>query len=272
MCNGPKDNRFVSLGAPRRVWAISAIHGEMQRLYALHDAIILRLRPGDRIVYLGNYTGHGKHARETIDELLTFRRLVLAQPGMMPSDIAYLRGRQENMWHRLLQLQFTQKPLEIFDELMGGGIGPTLTSYGINACDGVRICKEGVLALTRWTGKIREAVRRNHGHEQFMTSHRRAAYTKENSQFPLLFVNAGIDTARALEDQGDILWDSGEEFSTITQAYTPYGKIIRGYDPLHEGVRLNCVTASLDGGSGFGGSLICAGLDGHGKIFEMMEA
>lgn len=272
MCHGSQDIRFTSLGAPRRVWAISAIHGELEKLYALHDAILERLRAGDRIVYLGNYTGHGKQSRETMDEILTFRRLVLAQPGMIPSDLVYLRGHQEQMWHRLLQLQFTQHPGDVFEELLADGIGPTLSSYGIDAHEGMRSCKEGVLALTRWSGKIRQAVRQNRGHEQLMTSYRRAAYTDTKGSFPLLFVNAGVDPQRPLEDQGDSLWDSGEDFTAITQAYAPFGKIIRGYDPLHKGVNLNCVTASLDGGSGFGGPLVCAGLDATGKIFEMMEA
>lgn len=272
MCHGIQDTRFTSLGAPRRVWAVSAIHGELDRVYALHDAIITRIRPGDRLVYLGNYTGHGQYSRETVDELLTFRRLVLAQPGMIPSDIVYLRGHQENLWHRLINLPFAQKPVETFDELLRGGIGPTLESYGIRTCDGIRASKEGVLALTRWIGQIREAIRKNRGHDQLMTSCRRAAYTVENGSYPLLFVNAGLDPKRPLEDQGDILWDSGKDFYDITQVYAPYGKIIRGYDPTHEGVRLNCVTASLDGGSGFGGSLVCAGFDKGGRMTEMLEA
>lgn len=272
MCVGAQDIRFSSLGAPRRVWAVSAIHGELERLYALHDAILARLQPGDRIVYLGNYTGHGKQSRETMDELLTFRRLVLAQPGMMPSDIVYLRGHQEQMWHRLIQLQFTQHPGDELDKLMEDGIGPTLTSYGIDAYEGMRSCKEGVLALTRWSGKIRQAVRQNRGHDELMTTYRRAAYTDRNGDSPLLFVNAGVDPRRCLEEQGDSLWDSGEDFTGITQAYAPFEKVIRGYDPLHQGIYLNCVTASLDGGSGFGGSLVGAGFDKKGKLFEMLEA
>lgn len=267
-----QDIRFASLGAPRQVWAISAVHGEHERLYALHDAILERVRPGDRIVYLGNYTGHGKYARETIDELLTFRRLVLAQPGMIPSDIVYLRGRQEQMWNQLNNIQFTQQPAEMLSDLLENGLNETLESYDISAHDGMRSCREGVLFLTRWTHKIRESVRKNDGHEQLMTSYKRAAFTKNNGRFPLLFVNSGVDPRRKLHDQGDTLWDSGEDFTNITQAYAPFDKVIRGYDPLHNGVHLNCVTATLDGGSGFGGSLVCAGFDRAGNITEMLEA
>ncbi len=266
------DIRFSALGAPRRVWAVSAIHGELEKLYALHDAILERLQAGDRIVYLGNYTGYGMKSRETVDEILTFRRLALSQPGVMPSDITYLRGRQEDMWQKLLQLQFTNKPEIAFAAMLEQGLAATLESYGLSAHDGMRSCKEGVLALTRWTMKIREALRRNPGHDIFLTHHKRAAYTTVNGQHPLLFVHAGIDPLLPLDMQNERLWDSGDDFSGIKEAYAPFGKVIRGYDPLHEGVRINCVTASLDGGSGFGGDLVAARMDGAGRMLELLQA
>ncbi len=266
------DIRFSQLGAPRRVWTVSAVHGELDKLYAIHDAIFERLRAGDRIVYLGNYTGYGKYSRETVDEILTFRRLALSIDGVHPDDIIYLRGRQEDMWQKILQLQFTYKPETALGAMLEHGFDETLSSYGINAHDGMRACKEGVLPLTRWTNRIREALRRNPGHDIFMTQWRRAAYTTVNGSNSLLFVNAGIDPGLSLEDQGDHLWWSGDEFNEITQAYAPFEKVIRGYDPTHTGVRINCVTASLDGGCGFGGSLVCAGMDSRGKILELLEA
>jgi hypothetical protein len=267
------DIRFASLGNPRRVWAVSAIHGELEKLCAIHDAILERLQAGDRIVYLGNYTGYGIKSRETIDEILTFRRLALSQPGVLTTDLVYLRGRQEDMWQKLLQLQFTHKPELTLGTMLEQGLEATLESYGLSAHDGMRACKEGVLALSRWTTRIREALRKNPGHDLFLTQHRRAAYTMaESGRFPLLFVNAGIDPARTLTEQDDAFWWAGEEFSGITQAYAPFEKIIRGYDPHHEGVRLNCVTASLDGGSGFGGNLIAGRLDNAGRMLELLQA
>ncbi len=266
------DIRFTALGAPRRVWAVSAIHGELERLYALHDAILERLQAGDRIVYLGNYTGYGTKSRETVDEILTFRRLALSQPGVLPTDIVYLRGAQEDMWQKLLQLQFVNKPEIAFTAMLEKGLAATLESYGLSAHDGIRSCKEGVLALTRWTGKIRDAIRRNPGHDIFLTHQRRAAYTIENGRYPLLFVHAGIDPQLPLEQQEERLWSSGEDFAAITQAYAPFEKVIRGYDPKHEGVRINCVTASLDGGSGFGGELVAARMDNGGRMLELLQA
>lgn len=266
------DIRFTNLGAPRRIWAVSAIHGELDRLYALHDAILERLQAGDRIVYLGNFTGYGAKSRETVDEILTFRRLALSLPGMMPSDLVYLRGAQEHMWQKLFELQFARKPQETLETILANGFAPTLESYDLNAHDGMMACREGVLAVTRWTGKIRAQLRKFPAHDIFITQHRRAAYTADGTRFPLLFVNAGLNPDAPLEEQGDSLWHGGQDFSEITQAYAPYEKIIRGYDPTHAGVRINCVTASLDGGAGFGGNIVCAGMDFQGKIQEILQA
>ena len=266
------DKRFSDLGAPRRVWAVSAIHGELEKLYALHDAILDRLQAGDRIVYLGNYTGYGPQSRETVDEILTFRRLALSMPGMRPSDIIYLKGRQEDLWHKLTQLQFTNKPDVELQKMLDQGLAQTLESYELSAHDGMRACKEGVLAVTRWTNKIRETTRKTAGFETWTTHHRRAAFTSQDGRFPVLFVNSGIAPQMPLEQQGDNFYWAGDGFSDMTESYKPFSKVIRGYDSTGAGVHINCVTATLDGGSGFGGNLVCASMTIEGKILEILEA
>lgn len=262
----------MSLGTPGRIWAVSAIHGETDRLTALHDAILERIRPGDRIVYHGNYTGYNQQAVACMDELLTFRRLVLSMPGMMCKDMVYLRGAQEEMWQKLLQLQFAPDPTGVLLWMLGNGISDTLYSYGLSPHDGIEACQTGIMGLSRWTTKIREAIRRHPGHEIFGTQLLRAAHTNSDAPCPMLFVHSGIDASKSLDEQGDQFWWAGQKFSEIQIAYDPYKKVIRGYDPDHKGVMVNCVTASIDGGCGFGGSLVCAGIDAHGEIFETLEA
>ena len=272
MCNNQPDNRFSSLGRPHRVWAMSSIHADLNRLIQLHDAVFERINAGDRLIYLGNYTGFGTQSRETIDELLTFRRLILAQPGMKPDDIVYLRGGQEEMWQKLKQLQFDRKPIDTLLWMMGNGMGNTMQSYGICPHDGIMAAREGIPSLTKWTGTIRQKLRDNDGHDCLMMQNRRAAFTSYEDRFPVLFVNAGLDPACALEEQNDNLCWAGETFDNITTRYDPFEKVIRGFDPAHQGVHLNCVTSTLDGGCGFGGSLVCAGMDADGDVFELMEA
>lgn len=263
------------MGSPHRIWAISAVHGETDRLTDLHDEIYNHIKPGDRLIYLGNYMGHGPRPCQTIDEILTFRRMVLAIPGMKVNDIVYLRGRQEDMWSRLLQIQFTPDPLQLLTWLLDNGMSSTLSSYGISPQDGVIAAHEGIMSLTKWTNRIREAMRRYPGHETFSTHWHRAAFTdtqQNSNSSPLLFVHSGVNPAIPLQDQGDnFLW-AGENFNAINVPYNPFQKVIRGYDPTHGGLNLNCVTATIDGGCGFGGSLICAGFDSRGDIFELYEA
>ena len=273
MCRQTADNRFSALGCPRRIWAVSAIHSDVERLTALHDEIYPQFRAGDRLVYLGNYTGFGTRPVETIDELLTFRRMILALPGVQIDDLVYLRGAQEDMWSRLIQLQFCPDPVDSFLWMLGNGMGATLAPYGIDAHEGINAAREGIMPLTRWTNAIRETLRRHPGHDTFMTCHRRAAFTSlpAEDRTPILFVNAGINENRPLSDQGDDLCWSGQHFNRMTHPYRPFEKVIRGFDPTHEGVRINGVTASLDGGCGFGGPLVAAQMDATGDISEIME-
>ncbi len=238
---------------------------------ALHDTLLPRIRPGDRIVYMGNYTGYGDAARETVDELLTFRRMALSIPGVHPSDIVYLRGLQEELWQRLLELQYVQNPTQTLSWMIENGLGATLVSYGMNLREGLSACSEGIMGMVRWIGRVRESIRRHPGHELFASHQRRAAYTETGLETPLLFVHAGLDPNRSLEEQDSHLWWAGDRFGKITQAYQPFAKVIRGFDPGHGGMHLNCVTATVDNGCGFGGPLACAGFDHKAALFDLIE-
>lgn len=272
MCKSKQKSKFRSLGTPNKIWAVSAIHGDCTRLEGLHNAIYERINVGDRLVYLGNYTGYGEQSYEVIDEILTFRRAILAIPGMRISDITYLRGGQEEMLHILSQLQFCREPVDTLLWMLGSGMSNTMKSYGICPHEGITAAREGIMSLTRWTNKIKSQLRRQKGFDSFMTNHKRAAFTKIEEEKSALFVNAGVDPSLKLEEQESSLWWQGERFHEMNGSYEPFNKVIRGFDPKHQGVQLNGVTASLDGGCGFGGSLVCAGLDAKGDVFELMEA
>ncbi|MEM9469783.1 MAG: hypothetical protein AAF988_06430 [Pseudomonadota bacterium] len=272
MCKSHQNKQFRSLGTPNRIWSVSAIHGDCTRLEGLHNAIYERIAPGDRLVYLGNYTGYGDQSREVIDELLAFRRAVLAIPGMDPKDITYLRGGQEEMLHLLTQLQFCREPVDTLLWMLGSGMSKTMHSYGLCPHEGIIAAREGIMSLTRWTHNVKEILRKQEGFDAFMTHHNRAAFTKIEEEESALFVNSGLDPELSLEEQEDRFWWQGENFDKMHNAYKPFEKVIRGFDPKHNGVQLNHISASLDGGCGFGGSLVAAGLDAKGDVFELMEA
>lgn len=265
-------NRFIDIGTPKRIWAVAAIHGDIDRLAKIHDAIYEHIHAGDRLIYLGNYTGHGAHSKEVVNELLSFRRCTLAKQAMIPSDIIYLRGMQEEMHQKLLQLQFTSDPLGTYLWMLGNGLSNTLTSYGLSPHDGVEACHQGTIGIAQWTARFKKAIDKHAGHQKFTTQYYRAAYTSKNTNIPAtLFVNAGINTNHEIEDQDDGFWWDYEMFDTMDKPYAPFSRIIRGYDPFHRGAKIEGIKATIDAGAGFGGNLICACFDTTGAYLDSIE-
>jgi hypothetical protein len=278
---------------------------------ALHDELGPRFRPGDRLIYLGNMIGRGRRVAETLEELLIFRRALLAVPGMFESDVVYLRGGQEEMWQKLLQVQLAPNPRDIVAWMLSQGVGATLAAYGASEEQAVAAARDGVRTITRFTNGLRVSMRASPGHEPWFSALRRAAFTgtpAESSPAPMvsaaplvlaegedgvrlsdcvgdgvgstaradeggvLMVNAGFDCSRGFEAQGDAFWWGGAQFSRIEQRYNGFARIVRGYDPAHGGVRVGALTTTLDGGCGFGGSLICGCLSPSGELLDMIEA
>jgi hypothetical protein len=275
------DCRFASLGAPKRIFAVPSIHASLPKLQIIHEHIWSDFQPGDRLVYLGNYTGHGAHSKETIDSLLTFRRCLLSIAGVQPTDIIYLHGQQEEMWQKLLQLQFAPNPAAILEWMLEKGLAQTLESYCIDLHEAKRVSREGVIRLARWTERVRCQIHEHAGHNIFGAQCKRAAFTEcsvvqaspyNQTCAPLLFVNAGIDSTKPLDDQGDAFWWGHNGFKHMARAYSPYQTIFRGYDPDNHGLNLNKFTATLDNSCGRGGNLVYAQISGDGEILQLREA
>ncbi len=260
---------FATFRRARRVWAVAAIHGEAERLNALHEMLGERLLDGDRLVYLGNYMGHGAAVSATIDALLLFRRQFMAAPGMFSCDVAYLRGQQEEMWQKLLQLQLAVGPAEVLSWMLEQGLEATLSAYGGDAETALRRARSGALEIARWTNELRQRMQERSGHVELMASLRRAAFTEDGS---LLFVHAGIDKERPLDAQGDAFWWSSENFADIDAPFAGYRKIVRGFEPEHAGIQIGRFSASIDAGCGFGGPLACVCFDTDGEEVERLEA
>lgn len=259
---------FATFRCARRVWAVAAIHGEAERLNKLHDMLGERLQDGDRLVYLGNYMGHGAAVGETIDALLGFRRQFLAAPGVFACDIAYLRGQQEEMWHKLLQIQLAVGPAEVLSWMLEQGLETTLAAYGGDAETALRRARSGALELARWTNELRQRMAERGGHVELMSSLRRAAFTDDGS---LLFVHAGIDRKRPLDAQGDAFWWNIDDFTNLDAPFSGYRKIVRGFEPDHSGIQIGDFSATIDAGCGFGGPLASVCFDADGKEIERLE-
>ncbi|MGE0726199.1 MAG: hypothetical protein AB7O45_17635, partial [Alphaproteobacteria bacterium] len=147
---------IATLRATARVWAVGAVHGEAARLTRLHDLLWRKLGRGDRIVYLGNHLGRGPDVRGAVDELVRFRREVIARRGWFAADVVHLRGAQEEMWHKLLQLQLAPNPREVLPWMLVQGVEATILAYGGRPADGLAATRDGVRTITRWTQALRQ--------------------------------------------------------------------------------------------------------------------
>ncbi|MEQ8357187.1 MAG: hypothetical protein RH942_16750 [Kiloniellaceae bacterium] len=269
-----------------RVWAVSSIHGEADALNRLHRELVPRLRLGDRLVYLGNLIGRGPAITATLDALLRFRGLFMARPDAFACDVVHLRGSQEEMWQKLLQLQFATDPRAVLQWMLDQGVAASLEAYGFSPAEGLREAAAGPRQLTRWTGALRQRIQDHPGHWDLLGSLRRAAYTAhlgdtqaggpEAGGAPpaegLLFVNAGLDPSRPLEAQKDSFWWGNSGFAALEQPYGGYRRVVRGFGPPHPGLELGRFTATLDGGCGFGGALLAACFTPAGDVVDQIEA
>jgi serine/threonine protein phosphatase 1 len=255
--------------ADGRVWAVAAVHGEAERLARLHRRLEGEIGPGDRLVYLGGYLGYGHAVAATIDELLMFRRAFIARPGVELEDVVFLRGAQEEMWQKLLQLQFAAQPSDVLRWMQERGIGTTIAAYGGSIAEGLAAAEEGVLALTRWTGVLRQAMRAADGHTALVSALRHAAVTADGG---MLFVHAGLDPACPLAAQRDHFWWGSPAFDVLDHPYEGFGVVVRGFAPQGAGLVLARPVVTLDAGCGRGGPLVAACFGPDGEVLQVLEA
>jgi len=268
--SGPCDSPiYALLRRAHRVWAVASIHGEAERLARLHRTLAERMEPGDRLVYLGNVIGPGPQPRETVDEVLRFRAQTLARRNSFPGDVAFLRGAQEEMWQKLLELQFAPNPREVFAFVLGQGLAATIAAYGGDPRQGEAACRDGAMSITRWTTGLRARLNQTPGHVQFMANLRRAAFTDTGT---LLFVHAGLDAEKPLDLQGDAFWWGGGPFLELDAPYQAYQRVIRGFDRRHAGLVETLYAVSLDAGCGYSGPLMAACFALDGTIVSKIEA
>ncbi|MGK9234689.1 hypothetical protein KXS07_18030 [Inquilinus limosus] len=261
--------KFARLGRPKRIWAVGAVHGEVDRLAVLHDHVAARFQPGDRLVYLGNLIGRSDRLHILVDEVLSMRRALIARPGVLAEDVVFLRGAQEEMWQKMLQLQFAPNPQDVLRWMLAQGVDGTLRAYGGRPEEGLAAAREGAVRLTRWTNGLREAIRAAPGHNALYAALRRAAYTEDDG---ILFVSAGLDPSRPLAAQGDAFWWSAPAFAALQEPYAGFRRLIRGYDPAGGGLRLDGPAVTLDSGCGRGGRLAAGLFDPDGTLAEIVEA
>lgn len=217
-----------------RIWALGAQHGNDRALASLAGALLQRWQRGDKLVVLGNMLGGNGDPGRALDLMLMLRRRLLATN--LACDVFFLRGAQEEMWHKLLSLQFAMSPLSVLDWMLARGLAATVEAYGGNVEEGRIACRNGPTAIARWTVGLREAQMACAGHAELLNSLMRAALSTDGS---MVLSAAGVDPTRPIDDQADAFWWNGQSDHALAAALTKAGdagwqgvtRVVRGAGP-----------------------------------------
>jgi len=253
-------------------WALGALAGHDAALERLGSALMQHWQPGDRLVVLGNMLGAAGNTPRTLDLMLRLRRRLLARPGAEVEDFVFLRGPQEEIWHKALQLQFALAPLDVLDWMLSRGLAAIIEAYGYSIAEGRIASRNGSRAIARWTSGLRERQAARPGHADLLNALSRAALSADGR---LVFAASGVDPGRPLDGQADAFWWSTQTDSALDEALGEAGdggwaaieRVVRGAGPSRnvpqDGGRVLTVTRSTPA---------LVGLDPGGNVRERVEA
>ena len=219
-------SNFSELIGANKVWAIGSLHSSLDSFQSIKKYILSNFEIGDKLIFLGNVIGFRNKSREIINEVLQLRFNLMAKYKLNNSDIIFLRGAQEEMFSKLLQLHIAPNPVEILDWIFSHGVDQTIISYNFDPNDFRKIVTQGTIQINKLTTKLNNQVSSNFGHKEFFSNLKHAAYTDTKE---VLFVNRGVDISRPLSAQNDCFWWGYQNFSQITKPYFSFKRIVRGY-------------------------------------------
>jgi len=219
-------SNFVEFKNSNRIWAIGSIHSNIDSFNLIKDHIFSNFKQNDKLIFLGNIIGLGNKAADTISNVLNLRFNLMAKYSLEPDDIVFLRGAQEEMFHKLLQLQTAPNPLEIINWMYSRGVDKTLESYNFNPKEIKKIASQGTIQISKWTSKLNFIKTSISGHKEYFSNLKHAAFTESKK---ILFVNRGVDVSRPLSAQNDCFWWGYQDFSLIDKPYNSFKRIVRGY-------------------------------------------
>ncbi len=234
------------------IYAVGDIHGQIEMLMAAHDRIEAdRAREGATdasVVFIGDYNDRGPDTKGVLDWLIE---------GIgQGAPFIPIAGNHDRMMLGFLDPEFELDPrtgqFDWLAENLGGRT--TIESYGVE--------------IKPWHNRAAiqeaaiEAVPQNH--LDFLKS-----LPLSHEAKGLLFVHAGIDPERPLDDQRD------EDLFWIRQPFLESTKdhgllVIHGHTPVrqieHAGNRVN-----IDTGAGYGRPLSAVVIE-EGQVYELTDS
>ncbi len=221
-----KNNKFQEFKNIDRIWAVGSLHSNMQSFQSIKKYILLNFKKRDKLIFLGNIIGFRDYSKEIISEVLNLRFSLMANLNIDHEDIVFLRGAQEEMFSKLLQLQIAPNPREIIDWIFSHGVDQTIISYNFEPDEFRNIASHGTIQINKLTAKLNQEISKIPGHKEFFSNLKHAAYSESKE---VLFVNRGVDLSRPLSAQNDCFWWGYQNFSLINKPYNTFKRIVRGY-------------------------------------------
>jgi len=218
--------KFVEFQNSKKIWAIGSVHSNYESLNSIKDHLLSNFNLGDKLIFLGNVIGLGEKAKDTISSILDLRFNLMAKFKLQPDEIIFLRGAQEEMFLRLMQLQTAPNPQDIVKWMFDHGVDKTINSYGFYKDEVKSIASQGTISISKWTSKLNRTVSSIAGHKNFFSNLKHAAFSSSKK---ILFVNRGVDISRPLSAQNDCFWWGYQNFSKINKPYNTFIRIVRGY-------------------------------------------
>jgi len=217
-----------ALSKGKRVWVISSIDGRVEQLRELHRLISDKYHTGDALVYTGNiFGGIAENITKTIDEILFFRRRIMAGFETENDSICYIRGAYEDMLFKLFNLNFDNKPAEKYAAMMNSGLKCTLISYGIDPEKGSIAADQGSVQLLNFIENLKSEIKRHDGHSELLFSKSLVNYVYAEDK-SLLILSAGLDRQKPIDCQKEeIAYGTADGFYDVNP-YDGYKTVIRG--------------------------------------------
>ena len=220
------DNNFQEFSNTERIWAVGSLHSSIESFQSIKKYILSNFKSGDKLIFLGNLIGYNDKSKEIITDVLSLRFNLMANFNVNHEDVVFLRGAQEEMFSKLLQLQTAPNPSEIIDWIFSHGVDQTLVSYNFEPDQFKNIATQGTIRIHKLTSKLNRKISDTPGHKDFFSNLKHAAFT---NNMEVLFVNRGVDLSRPLSAQNDCFWWGYQNFSLINKPYNTFLRIVRGY-------------------------------------------
>ena len=171
---------FAELKFSKIIWAIGSIHSQLDSFESIKEHILKYFSQGDKLIFLGNVIGLGNNSKETLSSVINMRNYLLSKFVLKPEDIIFLRGAQEEMFLKLLQLQTAPNPYDIVQWMFEHGVDKTVLSYGLDVKNLIDISMQGTLSIRKWTSNFNKKISNNKGHKEYFSNlYRSEEHTSE---------------------------------------------------------------------------------------------